>query len=71
MEAESDIEIEEPSVSRIDALQALRTLRQYVENNFSDPAILRHSDALDDALYEDRLKNQRQSKIFDFFNQRV
>ena len=60
-------DVEEPPVSSLDAMRALRTLRQYMERNFSDPAILRHSDALDDALYEDRQRNQTQRKMSDFF----
>lgn len=60
-------EVDDPPISSLDAMQALRTLRQYVETNFNDPAILRLSDALDDALYDDRQKNLKQRKIPDYF----
>uniref|UniRef100_A0A915EAE0 Uncharacterized protein n=2 Tax=Ditylenchus dipsaci TaxID=166011 RepID=A0A915EAE0_9BILA len=41
---------------------------KYVQQNFADPVILSHSDALDDVYYKERKKNEKQSQLTDFFH---
>uniref|UniRef100_A0A915E3Q8 BED-type domain-containing protein n=1 Tax=Ditylenchus dipsaci TaxID=166011 RepID=A0A915E3Q8_9BILA len=41
-----------------EAQRALRLVRQYVENNFANPELLRQSDALDTAFWQDGQKQK-------------
>jgi hypothetical protein len=60
-------EVDEPLVTRQEAQSALNLVRRFIEKNSADPFILGHSDALDDYFYQERKKNEKQSKITDFF----
>ena len=66
MEAE-EVEIEEPSITFLDAQRALRVVQQYVEKSYADPGVLKFCDGLDDAFFKMREKKQKQSQITDFF----
>jgi hypothetical protein len=62
-----EIEAEEPSVGRQEAQLAWNKIRLYVQKNFDDPAILGCSDKLDEAFYQKRKKNAKQTLLTDFF----
>uniref|UniRef100_A0A915EF15 Uncharacterized protein n=1 Tax=Ditylenchus dipsaci TaxID=166011 RepID=A0A915EF15_9BILA len=65
---EEDADPEEPPITSLDALKAMEIVRHYTEKNFADPAILKHSDALDEAFYQLRAKKQTQKKLTDYFS---
>uniref|UniRef100_A0A915EEY0 Uncharacterized protein n=1 Tax=Ditylenchus dipsaci TaxID=166011 RepID=A0A915EEY0_9BILA len=56
----------EPPVKCMEAARAMDTVRRFVEKNFADHNILKHSDALDDAIYQFRTKNLIQKKLTNF-----
>uniref|UniRef100_A0A915DN51 Uncharacterized protein n=1 Tax=Ditylenchus dipsaci TaxID=166011 RepID=A0A915DN51_9BILA len=56
-----------PPVKCMEAARAMDTVRRFVEKNFADHNILKHSDALDDAIYQFRAKNLIQKKLTNFF----
>ena len=63
-----EVEVEKPPIVRFEALRAFLVVKQYVEENFDDPAVLSLSDALDEAFYKDRQKKLKQPQITDFSN---
>jgi hypothetical protein len=65
---EEEAEAEDPSVTSLEAQRAWRIVRQYVEKNANNPAVLCLSDGLDDFLYQERHKKQKQSTLADFFS---
>uniref|UniRef100_A0A915CNN5 Uncharacterized protein n=1 Tax=Ditylenchus dipsaci TaxID=166011 RepID=A0A915CNN5_9BILA len=65
--AKFDVEMEEAPITRLEAQRALRLVRQYVEKNFANPQLLRQSDALDEAFWQDGQKKRKQSSLSDFF----
>uniref|UniRef100_A0A915EBM8 HTH CENPB-type domain-containing protein n=1 Tax=Ditylenchus dipsaci TaxID=166011 RepID=A0A915EBM8_9BILA len=50
------------------SLKAMEVVRRYTEKSFTDPAILKLSDALDEALYQLRAKKQTQKRLSDYFS---
>ena len=62
-----EVEAEEPAITRQEAQSALNLVRRFVEKNFADPAILKSSDLLDEAFYQYRKNNEKQSVITSFF----
>uniref|UniRef100_A0A914VZL2 HTH CENPB-type domain-containing protein n=1 Tax=Plectus sambesii TaxID=2011161 RepID=A0A914VZL2_9BILA len=64
---DEEAKIEEPAITSLQAQNAMRLVRQYVEKNFADPVLLRYSDGLDNAIFLERYKNQKQRKLTDFF----
>uniref|UniRef100_A0A915DBG9 HTH psq-type domain-containing protein n=1 Tax=Ditylenchus dipsaci TaxID=166011 RepID=A0A915DBG9_9BILA len=67
IDVDSDVEMEEAPITRLEAQRALRLVRQYVENNFANPELLRQSDALDEAFWQDGQRKKKQSSLNDFF----
>uniref|UniRef100_A0A915EHY5 Uncharacterized protein n=1 Tax=Ditylenchus dipsaci TaxID=166011 RepID=A0A915EHY5_9BILA len=59
-------EVDQLPITRIGAQRALAVIRQFVEENAGDPAVLNHSDALDDFLQE--MRQKKQSQITNFFS---
>ena len=60
-------EADEPDITRQEAQSALNIVRRYVEKNIADPTILKYTDQLDEAFYQERKKNEKQSQLTDFF----
>jgi hypothetical protein len=63
-----EVEELEPLITRQEAQSALNVVRRYVQQKYADPAILKHSDALDEIFYQERKKNAKQSTLTDFFS---
>jgi hypothetical protein len=62
-----ELEVDEPLITRQEAQSALNLVRRYVEKNFADADILKHSDALDEAFYQERKQKEKQSQLTQFF----
>ena len=65
---EEDADPVEPPITSLKALKAMDIVRRFTEKNSSDPAILKHSDALGEFIYKHRAKNQSQKKLTDYFH---
>ena len=64
---EMDVEeVEKQPISLPDAQPAFTIMRQFLEGNSVNLAMIRHIDELDDYLYDERRKKQKQSKLTKF-----
>jgi len=58
-------EPEKPQITNKEARNALDVLRQYIERNVRDPAVLRMCDRLDDVTARLRILGMKQSRLID------
>ena len=57
----------EPPVGSREGIAAFKVFQPYVEENFSDSAVLQMCDKFVDLLAEDRVKKLKQKKILEYF----
>ena len=63
----TEVEHVDPDITSLEALKAMDIVRRYAEKNFDNPKILQSNYILEDAIYQSRAKDQKQTKLTNFF----